>query len=308
MTFYDYLKNIFLVIIILSIAPAMINNLAKQYGRYFEWRARVGVIPMRTVLADSASYSKQLRLFFEDSSIKAILIKMECPGGATGTAQAITSELVALKKEHPKPVIVLVENICASGGYYIASAADYIVSPASALIGSIGCTMPYLFKVNKLVTHYDIDYTPVAAGKYKNATNPFVPANPADVALLQGVADDSYNQFVEDVSHNRKLPLEKAAEWADAKIFTGRQALKLGLIDEIGSLSNAIIAIRKKANIDEKIKIEWVCTPKRRTLWSYFTDSDDVCGDDETMFSRFADTLCNKMEERLFHSSVKQIQ
>jgi protease IV len=305
MTFYDYLKNIFLILIILSIAPTMINNLTKQYGRYFTRRARVGVLPMRTVLSDSTSYSKQLRLFFEDSSIAAILIKMECPGGATGTAQAITNELLALKKDHPKPVIVLVENVCASGGYYIASAADYIISPASALIGSIGTTMPYLFKVNKLVAHYDVDYTPVAAGKYKNATNPFVQANPEDTALLQGVANDSYDQFLHDISNNRKLSMETAAEWGEAKIFTGRQALKLGLIDEIGSISNAMAAIRKKANLDEKIKIEWICAPKKRTLWNLFaSDDSDICSEDESMFSHFATSVCDKLEERLLQPTL----
>lgn len=308
MTAYDYIKNVFWVLIILSIAPALITNITKQYGKYFERRARVGIIPIKNVIYDSTNYCKQLRLFFEDKSIKALLIKMECPGGASGTAQIIANELLALKKINPKPVIVFVENMCASGGYNIAAAADYIISPASALIGSIGSSMPYLFNINKLIGHYNVDYTPIAAGKYKNAANPFAPLNKDDIKLLQGVADDCYQQFLLDISQYRKLPLEKAHEWGDAKIFTGRQALKLGLIDELGSLDTAINVIRKKALIDETTKIEWVKVPKRKTFWSFLGGDDDFGSDDDTVLSSFASTLCDKLEERFMHSTTHKMQ
>ena len=111
---------------------------------------------------------------------------MECPGGASGTSQTIFDELKALKKENPKPVVVLVENICASGGYNIACAADYIIAPGSAIIGSIGASLPYLFNVKELLEKINVKYTPIKAGTYKNVTNPFVEMTPQEDRFIAG--------------------------------------------------------------------------------------------------------------------------
>jgi len=298
MTFYDIMKNIFLLLIILSIAPTLVSNIGKQYGKYFEPRTKVGVLPIRETITNSESYNKQLRTYFEDSSIKAILNKMECSGGASGSVQSIYTEILALKKENAsKPVIVLVENICASGGYNIACAADYVVAPGSALIGSIGTSIPYLFKINKLMGQINIEYTPVATGKYKNVANPFVPGTKEETALLQGLTDDSYQQFLLDVSQSRKLSLTKAEEWAEGKIFTGRQAIKLGLIDEIGSMDVAIKALRKKALIEGKI--EWIHPPKKGGLMA-FLRGEGSQGDDESLTAHFASAVCDKLQTKFF--------
>ncbi len=306
MTFYDAMKNVFLLLIILSLAPALISSISKQYGKYFEPRTQVGVLPIRGTISSSEAYNKQLRTYFEDKSIKAILIKMECPGGAAGSAQSIYSEILALKKANAsKPVIVLVENICASGGYNIACAADHIVAPGSALIGSIGTAIPYLFKINKLMGQINIEYTPVATGKYKNVANPFAPGSPEETALLQGLTDDSYQQFLLEVSQSRKLSLAKESEWAEGKIFTGQQALKLGLIDEIGSMDSAIKAIRKKALIEGKI--EWVHPPKRGGFMSFFTGEGSQ-SDDESLSAHFASAICDKLESKFFGPTTLKAQ
>ena len=296
MTFYDVLKNLFLLLIVLSLAPALITSISRQYGKYFEPRTKVGVLPIRESITNSEPYNKQLRTYFEDSSIKAILIKMECVGGTSGSSQSIYTELLALKKENPsKSVIVLIENICASGGYYIACAADHIVAPASALIGSIGTAIPYLFKVNKLMGQINIEYNPVVTGKYKNTANPFVPESKDETALLQGLTDDSYQQFILDVSQSRKLSLAKSEEWAEGKIFTGRQALKLGLIDEIGSMDAAIKALRKKALIEGKI--EWIHPPKKGGVIPFLMGEGSQ-NDDESLTARFAGALCDKLQTK----------
>ena len=101
----------FLILIILQIAPSLIQNIMKQYAHYIEPRTKVAVLPIRGVLYDSSQPCKQLNTFFKDDEIKAILIKMECPGSTAGTGQAIYNEILSLKKEYPKPVLVLVENV-----------------------------------------------------------------------------------------------------------------------------------------------------------------------------------------------------
>jgi protease-4 len=275
-SFSEILKNIFFVIVILQLTPPILQSIFKQYKNFFLPQTKVGVLTISGILYNSESYSKKMRLFFQAKEIKAILIKMECSGGASGSSQTLYDELSALKKEYPKPVVVLVENICASGGYNIACAADYIIAPGSAIIGSIGTTMPYLFSFKELMEKFNIKYTPIAAGSFKNITNPFINMSEQEKTLLQGVADDSYDQFIRTVSTTRKLAFETSKEWADGKIFTGRQAKTIGLIDEVGSLDTAIQILKKKAHLEGEI--EWIYPPHKVSFWNMFSDDGEQDG------------------------------
>lgn len=296
MSFSDILKNIFFLLVIIQFTPPIIESIVKQYRRIIEARTQVGVLPVKGVLYESEGYCKRLRSYFNDKNIKAILIKMECPGGASGTSQTIFNELKALKQENPKPVVVLVENMCASGGYNIACAADYIIAPGSALIGSIGTSLPYLFSVKDLLEEFKIKYTPIKAGEFKNATNPFVEITPQEKALLQSITDDAYDQFVREVSEQRKLSIDQAKEWAEGKIFTGQQAKKIGLIDEIGSFNNAIQALKKLAGFEGKI--EWIYPPQRVSFWNLFA-GNGVPDQENTMFTSFATCLTHYVQQHL---------
>src|SRR5690348_8743600 len=113
MRFYDYLKNILLVLVILQIAPILIRGIISQYKDLLEPKTQVGVLHLKGTLSDAAPYIKNLQKLFKDSEIKAILLKVECPGGAAGTGETIFNEIQALKAEYPKPVVALVENVCA---------------------------------------------------------------------------------------------------------------------------------------------------------------------------------------------------
>lgn len=295
LSFSEVLRNIFFIIIILQIAPPMIHSLIKYYKYLLEARTQVGVITVAGTLYDSSSIVKKFEKFFLNKDIKAILVKMECPGTASGTAQTIFEDIRVLKKDNPKPVIVLVENVCASGGYYIACAADHIVSPGSALIGSIGTTLPYLFNVKGVLEQFKVKYTPIAAGEFKNVANPFVDMSPKETELLQSVVNDSYDQFINDVSVARNLPLASATQWADGKVFTARQALKLGLIDELGGFEQATIALRKKAMFEGKI--EWVYPPSKMSIWNFFTGKQENDGQD-SFFSSAINRICSCLEQR----------
>ncbi len=277
-TFSDIFKGIFIVLILMQIVPPIMRFIVGKYQDTVEHRIAVAVVPVHGLIYDSSSLCKTFRKHFEDNSIRAILIKMECPGSAAGTGQSIFRELKYLKQEYPKPVVVLVENICASGGYNIACAADAIIAPGSSMIGSIGTTLPYIFNVKDLLEQYKIKYTPIAAGAYKNTANPFAEMTDEQKKLLQSLADDSYEQFIEEVSKSRSLQLSDAKIWADGKVFTGRQALKLGLIDALGSISDAIRVIQEKTG--SKGKINWVHTPQKTTLLRMFFGGGDDQADD----------------------------
>lgn len=295
MTFTDLLKNFFFILVIVQIAPPIVQNLVKQYHAIIEQRTKVAILPIKGVLYDSTYLIKRLRKLFENQEIKAILIRMECPGGASGTTQIICEELKALKKENPKPVIVLVENICASGGYKIAIAADYIIAPGSAIIGSIGATLPYLFNVKELLEQYKVKYTPITAGNFKNAANPFVEMTQDEKSMLQGITDDAYDQFIKDVSESRKLSLTTTKDWAEGKIFTGRQAQKMGLIDEVGSLETAIKALKKKAMIEGKI--EWVHPPSKFSLWKFMSGNDIGQDQEESVYANVSSKVVSYIQK-----------
>ena len=302
MSFFDYIKNIFLILIFLQLAPTLIESVRKQYGRYIMPRTRVALVEMKGVLYSSDHYNKYLNKYFKDKDIKAILIKMECPGSAAGTAQAIFNEINLLKKQYPsKPIVTLVENICTSGGYYIACATDAIIAPPSALLGSIGANLPYLFQLQEFMEEHKIKYESITAGKYKGAVDPFKMITPADKEMLQHVIDDTYEQFMKDVVKTRKLSMNNKNEWAEGKLFTGRQALKLGLIDIIGSGHNARELLKDKALI--KGELEWVRPTKKTSLWSLFggrrTEHDET-----SMFSLLASKLSSALEDRYLTKRV----
>jgi len=295
MQFSNVIKNIFFVLLFLSLAPTLFENISKQYKNYIEPKTKVGVISIDGVITNSGYHTKYLMKYFKDTDIKAILIKMDCQGSTTGSGEALYNEIKVLKQQYPhKPIITLVENICASGGYYMAAATDYIIAPGSAMIGSIGVLFPYLFQIPKILEQYNIDYVPVASGKYKNTTNPFIPMGTEQKQHLQELSDDTYKQFVARVADGRKLSLDKQDEWAQGRIFTGNKAHSLQLIDEIGSLSNAIKKIKELAGITQEI--EWVKPPKSTSLAQMLgTDVDDS---GSAAVTRMMDSICLYLEQR----------
>jgi len=304
-TFSDYLKNIFFIILLLQFAPPLLKNIKNQYANLLEPQTKVGVLTIKGAILDSNYYTKYLRKYFHDCDIKAILLKIESPGGAAGSSEAISHEIELLKKECPKPIISLVENICASGGYYIAASTDYIIAPPSALIGSIGTYIPFQFKLKDFIEHYKITYNVIKAGDYKIATDPFVNPTPELNSMLQSVADDSYKNFTHYVAkHRTKLSLDNVKEWANGKIFTGSQAQKLGIIDELGSYSDAIKIIKDKAIIEGKI--EWVQPQRQGGLLGMLSGNQDTADNDDSIISNAVNNICLTLEERYGNKTTIQ--
>lgn len=290
----EYLGNIFLIILIIQFLPLMINSIKRYYTSLVEPRSQVAYLPIKGVLSDSSSYIKELKKFFENKDIKALLLKIESPGGAAGSSQAIFNEINALKKEHPKTVIALVENVCASGSYYVACAADHIIAAPSAFIGSIGAYISYP-QLNELMENYKVRWNLIKAGKYKTAGSPFVPTTKDVEEMLQSLVNDTYQRFVKDVAEKRpKLSLANADQWAQGRVFTGDQALQLGLIDELGSLATAIQRIKEKEAIEGEI--EWVKPPKAGPLARLFGAEDETT-ESESLATSLTNAVVAKVQE-----------
>lgn len=270
-----YLKAIFYVILLLQIAPMFIKGIKNQYTEMLEQKDKVGVVTIKGAITTAGKYVKDLKKVFKDSSIKAILLVVESPGGAAGSSQAIFNEIKALKLLYPtKYVVALVENVAASGGYYIASAADYIVATPASFIGSIGSYIAHP-NVKEFIEQYRLKYEIIKSGEYKASLNPFQDLTDKHRELFQELSDNVYHQFINDmVTQRPNLPKDHLI-WAEGKVFTGEQALKLHLIDELGFESEAVKALKENAKI--KGEIEWVKPAKTKNLFQalLFPEEDE---------------------------------
>lgn len=253
----SYISTIFMVLIFISVAPGLILKIKDEYKVLLEPHVKIASVEISNKIMDINDYQEQLKKYFENKDIKAILLKIDSPGGASGSSQALFNEIIELKKLNPKPVIAMTTDLCASGAYYIACTADHIVSTPSAMIGSIGSFIGY-FNVKNLINKYNVSYIEKHSGKYKTVANPFAIPTEDNNKMLQELSNDVYRQFTKDVATSRKLSLKDKDKWADGKVFTGEQALKLGLIDEIGSKTNAVNKIRELALIKKEERIIWV--------------------------------------------------
>jgi len=298
MKLFTSMKGILSFILLFTLLPLMPRVFEKMksfYSIHIDQRTAVGILPIKGSIMDAGYYIKQLNAYYKDEHIKAVLLKMDSPGGASGSSQLIYTQILALKEQYPhKPIITMVENSCASGAYYIACATDYIIAPPSSIIGSIGVRLENLFQLHELLKKYDIGYEIIKSGKYKATSNPFTTLTEEDKTLLQSLTDNCYEQFTHDVAQRRKLSLNSIADWADGKIFTGNQALKLRLIDQIGSYYHAEHILKDKARIETDIR--WVHPPKKSKMFGLFGSGKEH--DEDSMFDAFLKKLYLFMHER----------
>lgn len=271
--FNDYLKTAILLFIIVQIGPPAIDNIKKQWQQSLEPHNKIGLINFHGVLQDTTHYHHYLKKYFQDPSIKAILLNIESTGGASGTSQAIFYTINELKKECPKPIVAYIENTCLSGGYYIAAATDHIVTTGTSTIGSIGAQIIPIFKIKQFLNNWNIECESVSAGSYKNTFNPYTEITPEQQTMLKSVAQNSYQQFAQDIASKRHLQINKITEWGEGKIFTGQQAYNLKLVDSIGSFKTAVEFIKKNI-IPSNRKIEWI-KPPSKSRWEKLFESFD---------------------------------
>jgi protease-4 len=207
---------------------------------------KVAIIEIRGVIIDPQPVVEKLVKLRKNEKVKAIVLRIDSPGGAVGPAQEIYAEVKKAQKE--KKVLVSVGSVAASGGYYIACGADKIMANPGSITGSIGVIVESL-NVEELLNKLGLKSVVVKSGKVKDMGSPFRPMTDEEKKLLQGVLDSVHDQFIRAVAEGRNLPLEKVRELADGRIFSGDQAKALGLVDELGNFEDAIALAAKLAGI-----------------------------------------------------------
>jgi len=207
---------------------------------------KIAVIEVKGVILDPQPTIEKIIQFRKNRNVKAIVVRIDSPGGAVGPAQEIYGEIKKVQRE--KKVLVSVGSMAASGGYYIACAADKILANPGSITGSIGVIMESV-NVEDLLRKVGVQSMIVKSGKHKDIGSPFRSMTEEEKKLLQSVLDSVHDQFIQAVSEGRKLPVEKVRQLADGRIFSGDQAKALGLVDELGNLEDTIALAAKMAGI-----------------------------------------------------------
>lgn len=227
---------------------------------------KVGYITVAGAITSSEKIIDQIEEFKEDGSIKAIVLRINSPGGAVGPSQEIHDEVKAAAAV--KPLVVSMGSVAASGGYYIAVPAQRILANPGTITGSIGVIMQFT-NVEDLLGKVGLKNEVVKSGRHKDIGSPVRPMSDADREILQSLIDDVYNQFVDAVAEAREMDLDKVRLLADGRIYTGRQALQAGLVDELGGFQDAIRVAAELAGIKGKPKVVYP-TPDKEELLQYF--------------------------------------
>ncbi len=233
--------------------------------------------------ADASSMLKSLRAAKEDSDISGIILKINSPGGTVAMSQSIYNQIIDTRKN--KPVISVLDDVAASGGYYIASASDRIIAQDGTLTGSIGVILSFMDYHNLLTNKLDISPVVIKSGKYKDIGSGSRQMTYEEKELMQNIFNDSYNQFLDAIRNGRVNREDNYSAYktiltedilksnADGRVFTGRQAKQLGFVDETGDMDTAkeMISSMIQEKYNNKFNVKLIKYSKQSTFGEIFS-------------------------------------
>jgi len=224
----------------------------------FAFGDKIGVVEVKGVITESSPVIDEIRQYQEDEGVKAIVLRIDSPGGGVGPSQEIFREVSKVKMK--KKVFTSMGSVAASGGYYIACASDRIVANPGTMTGSIGVLMEFT-NIEELFKKIGIKGVVLKSGEHKDIGSPFREMTPEEKKIVQEVLDNVHQQFIEAVAKGRGMDREKVSQIADGRIFTGQQAKEIGLVDEMGNLQDTIDLAAKAVGIQGKPNVLY---PKKK--------------------------------------------
>ena len=256
------LLSILILIIILSV-PFNSNS---------SYLTKVGIIEINGTIMDSKKIVDDLNDFNNDDYIKAIIIRLDTPGGAVAPSQEIYNKVKNIAVENKKPIIASMGSVAASGGYYIAIGADKIIANPGTITGSIGVIINFPI-AKDIVEKVGFKFNTIKSGKMKDAGSPYREPTDEENIFFQDIVDDLYLQFVTEVSNQRNISMDNLRNISDGRIFTGNKAYELGLIDSIGTFEDALNISKNLANISTEIDIVYPKDEKGKFIKMIFDES-----------------------------------
>lgn len=267
--------SILLLIVLMALFVALAVGLSKLFETEekssglidtLDYGSKIGVIPIEGTIMTSDEILKDLRKFQKKSSIKAIVLRINSPGGAVAPAQEIYREIEKIKKK--KPIVASMETVGASAAYYIASNASRVVCSKGTITGSIGVIM-MLPDIHKIAEKIGVGVNIVKAGKFKDIGSGFKPLTEDEKNLLEMFAVEIHDQFIADVAIGRKEKIEinKLREISDGRFFSGEKAREYGLVDNIGNFYDAVQIAAELGGVKGDPQLEY---PKKK--WNNYLD------------------------------------
>ena len=240
------MKKVVLIFGALFVLLIFISLLAVLFQKNLPVGDRIALIRIEGPIIDSKGTLDEMKDYVKDTSIKAIVLRIDSPGGAVAPSQEIYEEV--RKAIAKKKIIVSMGSVAASGGYYIASPATKIIANPGTLTGSIGVIME-IPNVEGLMNKIGVKTEVIKSGRHKDIASVFRGIGKEEREILQNVLDNVHEQFIAAVAEGRKMMRDDVKRIADGRIFTGEQALKIGLIDELGNLEDAVNIAAKLSGI-----------------------------------------------------------
>ncbi len=237
---------------------------------------KIAVVPIEGEIVESRTAIDALHKYSENSSVKAIVMRINSPGGAIAPSQEIYEAIRTTREKSGKPVIASLDSVAASGGFYIASACDQIVANPGSITGSIGVIMQWM-DLKELLQWARVKPETITSGTMKAAGSPYRELSEAERAYLQRVSDQLHKQFIHAVAVGRKgkISEDELSRIADGRVFTGEEAFGLKLVDKLGSLDDAVSVAAKLAKISGQPGLIY---PRKRAhgLFDLLANSDDA--------------------------------
>lgn len=221
--------------------------------------APIAIVNIEGPIFEVDSTLKELEEFRVSESVKAVVVRINSPGGAVAPSQELYRQLIRLK-EADKKVVISMGTVAASGGYYIAAAGDKIMANSGTITGSIGVIMENFGMVD-VIEFLKLEPRTIKRGKYKDAGTPFRKMEPFEKDYLQSLVDNMYEIFLDDIAKARKISKDKLKDLAEGRIYTGLQAKEAGLVDELGNLYDAIELAKKEAGLPADASVSWPRKP-----------------------------------------------
>jgi len=253
------LTGIFVFFLVLAVTVASFMGRTTN----FAIGDKIGVIEVFGVIADSRQVIEQLHDFRDNDSVKALVLRIDSPGGGVGPSQEIYDEVKSV--DAIKPVVVSMGSVAASGGYYIAAPAREIIANPGTIIGSIGVIMEFT-NVEELLDKIGLNSVVVKSGEYKDIGSPTREMTAAEREILQDLIDDVHSQFVESVADGRSMEEAVVRSIADGRVFSGRRAMEIGLVDGMGNLEVAIQRAAELAGVDGEPSVVYPPGEKARFI------------------------------------------
>ncbi len=241
---------LFLAISFLYLAKVASFGSDRYYEQTGSGSGKVAVVNLDYTIYSSESIVRQFKKYSEDKSIKSIILRVNTPGGGVAASQEMY-EIIKKTRDKGKPVVVSISSLGASGGYYAACGGSLIIADPGSLVGSIGVIIN-LMNFRELADKIGITQTIIKSGELKDAGNPLGEIDEKDKEYFQSIVDDSFDQFLDVVAKERKIDKEKLREYATGRVFTGKQAKEIGLVDSLGTYEDAVRIAGRMGGIEDE--------------------------------------------------------